>query len=234
MNRNKNKLIEKFGEKKTEKIFQYMEGILEKNKYINLTSVNDRDEFIVKHILDSLSVVDLDEFTKAKKIIDVGTGGGFPGIPLAIAFPEKQFVLLDSLRKRLRVIDELTEYCGICNVNTIHMRAEDAGRSDEYREKFDLCVSRAVAPLILLSEYCIPLVKKGGFFISYKGEKAEKEIEDAHKMIITLGGNINRVEEHILDEDNASGHKLIIIEKEKKTPSLYPRSAAVIKKSLRK
>ena len=134
------------------KFEEYMKGILEKNKYVNLTAITDRDEFIRKHYIDSLLCADSDEFINSQSVIDVGTGGGFPGIPLAIAFPEKDFILIDSLNKRIKIINELCEYIGITNVKAIHGRAEELARKKEYREHFDVCVSRAVANMSTLAE----------------------------------------------------------------------------------
>ena len=142
---------------------KYMDGILEWNKNINLTAITEKDEFVLKHYVDSVLGVNLPEYDTAKKIIDVGTGGGFPGIPLAIVSPDKNFVLADSLNKRLKVINTLTDECGILNVETVHGRAEELARKKDMREKFDLCVSRAVANMSVLLEYCLPFIKTGGY-----------------------------------------------------------------------
>ena len=151
-----------------EKLMGYMHGIISWNEKVNLTNLTEEDEFIEKHYIDSLLLWNSESFKKADKIIDVGTGGGFPGVPLAILYPEKEFVLLDSLKKRLNIIDSLTDELGINNVITFHGRAEDAAKKKDMREAFDLCVSRAVANLTSLSELCIPFVKVGGYFVAYK------------------------------------------------------------------
>ena len=157
-----------FSPDKEDKLSGYMDEILELNQHINLTAITDRDEFIRKHYIDSLLCVSYDEFKNAKNIIDVGTGGGFPGVPLAVAFPEKNFVLIDSLNKRIKIINELCEKLGIMNVRAVHGRAEELARKKDMRDSFDLCVSRAVANMSTLTEYCLPFVKKGGCFIAYK------------------------------------------------------------------
>ena len=208
---------------------EYMLGILEYNKSINLTAVKDPHEFIYKHYVDSLTILMEDRIlsflTETSDIIDVGTGGGFPGVPLAILMPDKKFTLLDSLNKRLKIIDELCEAAGINNVRTLHLRAEDAGRDLKEREKYDLCVSRAVSNLAVLSEYTLPLVKPGGHFIAYKGNDIKEELEGGRKAVEVLGGRIESIAETRTEE------KLVIIKKERKTPPKYPRKAGDPKKS---
>ena len=201
---------------------KYMDGILEWNKNINLTAITEKDEFVLKHYVDSVLGVNLPEYDTAKKIIDVGTGGGFPGIPLAIVSPDKNFVLADSLNKRLKVINTLTDECGILNVETVHGRAEELARKKDMREKFDLCVSRAVANMSVLLEYCLPFIKTGGYLLAYKGPDAEKEIEAASKALKVLGGKVNRIEKVSLDGYN---HNIVVIEKIKSTDKKYPRKA---------
>ncbi|MCQ2548318.1 MAG: 16S rRNA (guanine(527)-N(7))-methyltransferase RsmG [Clostridia bacterium] len=208
------------------KLEKYMDRILELNNSINLTAIKDREEFVEKHYLDSLSIVISKEFQDAKKLIDVGTGAGFPGIPLAIVFPDKKFILMDSLQKRLKIIDTLCEELGIANVQTLHGRAEDIGQNPQYRESFDICLSRAVARLTVLSEYCIPLVKQEGYFISYKGAESEEEIGDARNSIGILGGKLINVIDANPGE-NTKDHNLILIKKIKNTPSNYPRKAGL-------
>ena len=160
----------------------------------------------------------------ADKILDMGTGAGFPGVPLAILSPEKEFVLVDSLKKRLKIIDELCCRIGIKNVTTLHARAEDLARRDEHREKYDLCLSRAVANLSTLSEYCLPFVRQGGFMIAYKGAEAETEVKNAENAVKQLGGKFRRTVPSAFSGE-AEEHKLVIIEKTGKTPSKYPRKA---------
>lgn len=205
-----------------DKFKKYMELILEWNEKINLTAITEKDEFIKKHYIDSVLCHNFSELRKSEKVIDVGTGGGFPGIPLALLFPEKQFVLMDSLNKRLKVIDDLTAKLDILNVTTVHGRAEDMGRSKEHREKYDICVSRAVANLATLSEYCLPFIKKGGNFLAYKGSKAEEEIKESSKAIFLLGGKIVREERMTLSGFDLD-HNIIVINKVKNISAKYPR-----------
>lgn len=213
-----------FSPDKEDKLTGYMDEILELNQHINLTAITDRDEFIRKHYIDSLLCVGYDEFRNAKTIIDVGTGGGFPGVPLAVAFPEKKFVLIDSLNKRIKIINELCEKLGIRNVTAVHGRAEELARRKDMRDSFDLCVSRAVANMSTLSEYCLPFVKKGGSFIAYKGPECADEVRAASRAIKLLGGKLTHEESPIFEGSNFE-HKLIFIKKEKNTESKYPRKA---------
>ena len=201
---------------KSRKFEGYMESVLEKNKHINLTAITDRDEFIRKHYVDSLLCASSAEFRNANSVIDVGTGGGFPGIPLAIAFPEKEFVLIDSLNKRIRIINELCENYGIDNVTALHGRAEELGRNSNFRESFDICVSRAVANMSTLSEYCLPFVKIGGTFIAYKGPECSEELNNASNAIRMLGGEVMRIENPQFDELPFE-HTLIYINKAEST-----------------
>ena len=180
-NKDVQKIIEglsaKYGEEKAAKLLSYLDLVLDRNEHINLTAVRDRDEAIVKHVLDSLVVCDLPEYMEAKTVIDVGTGAGFPGALLAIISPEKEFTLLDSTLKRLRVIDEFASMLGISNLKTVHARAEEINRKPGYKESYDLCVSRAVANLDTLSKWCLPFVRKGGNFVAYKGENISKNLK---------------------------------------------------------
>lgn len=224
-------LEEKYGEERTSMLVEYMDMILEKNQHINLTAVRDRDEALQKHIADSLSCDFMEEYEAAENVIDIGTGAGFPGVPLAIVSPDKKFTLVDSLNKRLRIIDELTGELGIKNVTTVHGRAEDVGNSKEHREQYDICVSRAVASLDVLCEWCLPLVKKGGYFIAYKGENVSRETEDAANAIRLLGGKITEIRKVQTEEESISGHVLVIIKKVKNTPSKYPRQAGQARKN---
>lgn len=224
-------LYEKYGEDKKDKLVSYMDMILKKNEHINLTAVRDRDEALQKHIADSLSCDLMEEYQKASSVIDIGTGAGFPGVPLAITSPHKDFVLVDSLNKRLKIIDELADEIGISNIKTVHGRAEDVGRSDEYREGFDICVSRAVASLDVLSEWCLPLVKVGGYFISYKGENVSRETEEASNAIKLLGGELEEIRQVEGGDESISGHVLVLIKKVRRTPKKYPRQAGQARKN---
>ena len=187
--------------------------VLERNDHINLTAVRDRDEAIEKHILDSLTICNLPEYKTAENVLDVGTGAGFPGALLAIESPDKSFTLLDSTLKRLKVIDEFADTLGIDNITTLHARAEEIYRKPEYSESYDLCVSRAVANLNTLAGWCMPFVRKGGSFISYKGENWEEELEAAAATIRKLGGRVDRVVTPEGVPESISGHVLIVIKK---------------------
>lgn len=208
-----NKLKEKYGEEKASALLSYLDLVLERNEHINLTAVRDRDEALVKHVLDSLSVTDLPEYKEAKKIIDVGTGAGFPGALLTIVSPEKEFVLLDSTLKRLRVIDEFADTLNISNLTTVHARAEEIAKKPGFSEAFDVCVSRAVANLEKLSGWCLPFVRKGGAFIAYKGENYEEELAQAAKALKRNKAVLNRVESYKDVPEEISGHVLMIIDK---------------------
>lgn len=221
----------RYGEENTEKLLAYLDAVLEKNQHINLTAVRDRDEAVQKHLADSLSCTELDEYKNANTVLDMGTGGGFPGVPLAAVSPEKEFTLVDSLQKRLKVIDELTAKVGIGNVRTVHARAEDIGRDKGSRENYDLVVSRAVASLDVLAEWCLPLVKLGGYMIAYKGENVSRETEEGSKAVGLLGGKIVKTIELEQTAEEISGHVLLVIKKVKHTPGKYPRAAGQAKKN---
>lgn len=213
-----------YNEKTIEQFERYMNGILEWNQKVNLTSISDPESFIEKHYIDSLLCVSSKEFQNAERIIDVGTGGGFPGIPLALAAPDKEFLLMDSLNKRIKIINELCRELGITNVTALHARAEELARNKNHREKYHLCVSRAVANIATLSEYCLPFVKPGGTFLAYKGPDTEEELKAGKAAIKILGGKIVREEKAKLDHFTLN-HKIIFIHKINKTPSKFPRKA---------
>lgn len=200
----------------------YYELLIETNKVMNLTAITEFDEVIEKHFLDSLSLFRVYHLNENVKILDMGTGAGFPGIPLKIAFPEIDLVLADSLNKRIKFLQDVIDHLGLKKVEALHARAEEMGRNKQYREQFDLCVSRAVANLSSLSEYCIPFVKEGGKFISYKSGEIDEETNQAQKAISILGGRIEEIYKFDLYEQRRS---FVIIKKEKKTPKAYPRKA---------
>jgi len=208
------------------KFQKYMELVLAWNEKVNLTAVTERDEFIKKHFIDSILCADFDELKNANTIIDVGTGAGFPGVPLALIFPEKQFLLIDSLNKRMKILEEMLSEIEVSNVSVLHTRAEDLAHKKEYRETFDICVSRAVANLAVLSEYCLPFINLGGFFISYKGPSALEELAQADKAIKLLGGEVKDIVKKEL-EDFDLDHNMVIIKKERHTPNKYPRKAGI-------
>ena len=212
----------KLTDRQIEQFQKYRSGVLEWNEKVNLTAITDPEEFEIKHFQDSIAAAGDPVMQRAKTVIDVGTGGGFPGIPLAILFPEKKFTLMDSLGKRIKIIDQLAKEIGISNVELVHARAEDLAKKKEYREQFDVCVSRAVANLSTLSEYCIPFVKVGGYFVPYKTAAAQEEIVQGKKAMFILGGHLERVTELGSEE---SGHTILWIQKVKPTPAKYPRKA---------
>lgn len=209
-------------EKQIEQFLKYYEILVETNKVMNLTAITEFDEVIEKHFLDSLSLVRVFDLNRNVKILDLGTGAGFPGIPLKITFPEIDIVLADSLNKRVKFLNEVVETLQLKQVETVHGRAEELAKNMKYREQFDLCTSRAVANLSSLSEYCIPFVKEGGRFISYKSGEIEEEVDQAKRAIHVLGGKLDQVYKFDLHEQKRS---FVIIEKVKKTPAVYPRKA---------
>ena len=203
---------------------KYYDMVVEKNKVMNLTAITVYDEFVLKHFVDSLSIVKTGIDINGKKIIDVGTGAGFPGIPLKIVYPDTDIVLMDSLNKRLVFLNEVIEALGLKQIRTVHGRAEELGINPSFREQFDLCVSRAVARLCTLSEYCIPFVKKGGYFISYKSGNIDEELSEAKKAIHVLGGESKeKVMFNLAGEE--IGRSFVIINKVDSTPKKYPRQA---------
>jgi len=209
-----------------EQFLQYYEMLAEWNEVMNLTAITEYDDVMKKHFVDSVSLIKAYDVSKESTVIDVGTGAGFPGLALKIAFPELKITLLDSLNKRIQFLNEVIEQLGLSGVETVHGRAEDFAKPGKLRESFDLCVSRAVANLSTLSEYCLPFVKVGGQFISYKSEKVTEEAAAAGNAIKLLGGSINgQIEFKLPDSDIY--RNLFIIDKVQETPKKFPRKAGL-------
>lgn len=201
----------------------YYELLIQWNKVMNLTAITEFSEVLQKHFIDSLSIVKA-LIPSKEKILDIGTGAGFPGIPIKITFPDTEVVLLDSLNKRVNFLDEVIKTLGLKKIKTLHGRAEDFGKKQEYREQFDLCVSRAVAKLASLSEYCLPYVKMGGYFIPYKSGKIEEELSLAKNAIKELGAEEKNVYVFTLPGTDLE-RTLVVLQKKGQTPRKYPRSA---------
>ena len=213
-------------DKQLQQFMTYYEMLIEKNKEMNLTAITDFDEVVEKHFVDSDSLIQVVDLHQPLKVIDLGTGAGFPGIPLKIVFPELNVVLADSLNKRLVFLNEVIDALGLTEIYTVHGRAEDLARMPEYREQFDLCVSRAVANLSTLSEYCIPYVKVGGAFIPYKSGEIEDELKQAKKAVKILGGNVRDVVKFQLPGTEI-GRSFVEIDKLEMTKNKYPRKAGL-------
>lgn len=204
----------------------YYEMLVERNQFVNLTAITEYDDVMKKHFVDSISLIQAYDVTKHVSVIDVGTGAGFPGLALKIAYPNMKVTLLDSLNKRIQFLNDVIAALDLKDIETIHGRAEDFAKPGMLREKFDLCVSRAVANLSTLSEYCLPFVKKNGCFISYKSEKISEEIAEAEKAITILGGKVEKQVEFMLPDSDIY-RNLLVIGKVKPTPEKYPRKAGL-------
>ena len=206
---------------KNNKLEKYRELLLEWNSFMNLTAITEEDEVNIKHFLDSLTIFKTGELDGKKSVIDVGTGAGFPGIPMAIQNPDLEVTLLDSLNKRIKFLNKVVEETELKNVTTYHGRAEEFARKKEFRDAFDVSVSRAVANMSTLAEYTMPYVKPGGVMIAMKGSEYKEELKEAENAIKILGGGIKEVKEITLPDGIL--HSLIVIEKVKPTPKKYPR-----------
>ncbi|WP_461207546.1 16S rRNA (guanine(527)-N(7))-methyltransferase RsmG [Clostridium sp. DL1XJH146] len=211
-----------FNEDKFIKFLKYMELIKEWNEKVNITSITEDEEIIKKHFIDSFKIYSFTPVKACTKVLDVGTGGGFPGIPMKIMNPKIEITLLDSLRKRIDVLKDITDKLEIEQIELIHGRAEEFIKKEKRRSYYDLVTSRAVANLRMLSELCLPYVKKGGYFISFKGPSAEEEYNDSKKAIRILGGELIEIRDSNI-ENSQLDHKLVIIKKIKETPIQYPR-----------
>ena len=211
-----------------EQFLQYYEMLVEKNKVMNLTGITEYEEVIQKHFLDSLSLIRVipDIASQKLTVIDLGTGAGFPGIPLKIAFPELEITLMDSLNKRILFLQEVIDALGQKKVSAVHGRAEEMSSNATHRQQYDLCVSRAVSNLAVLTEYCLPFVKKGGLFVSYKSADSDAEIQEGKKAISILGGKLTSVDKFQLPDSDLR-RALVCIKKVKDTPKKYPRKAGL-------
>lgn len=205
--------------------FQIYTSLLQEwNEKINLTSITETQEIYLKHFLDSLMIAKYHDFNGIQKICDIGSGAGFPSLPLKIIYPELHVTIVDSLKKRIDFLNLLVEALGLDHVTLIHGRAEDIGQDDRYRASFDLVTARAVARLNVLSEYCLPLVKKSGRFLAMKGSQGEEELTEAMPAIEKLGGQLLDLKSFELPEDEGE-RTIILIEKIKNTPAKFPRQA---------
>ncbi|MGL5260584.1 MAG: 16S rRNA (guanine(527)-N(7))-methyltransferase RsmG [Lachnospiraceae bacterium] len=217
-------------DEQVEQFYLFYQLLIDKNKVMNLTAITEFEEVVMKHFVDSISLIKAIDLNGEFRILDLGTGAGFPGIPLKIMFPNLKLTLLDSLNKRIIFLNEVIELLKLHDIEAIHGRAEDLASPKILREKFDLCVSRAVANLSVLSEYCIPFVKIGGKFISYKSEKIVEELEESKRAVFLLGGKFNKQIDFYLPDTDIY-RNFIIIDKVSKTAKQYPRKAGTASKN---
>ena len=209
--------------RQAEQLIAYYEELIETNKVMNLTRITDFRDAVEKHFIDSLMITRDVDLNKIHRVLDSGSGAGFPGLPLKILYPHLDVLMIDSVGKKMNFVSGVIQKLGLAGVEARHARAEELARDKKYRESFDLCVSRAVANLSTLSEYCLPLVKQGGRFIAYKSEKAEEELRGAEGAIRKLGGEVKDICSFRLP--NSDERRLVLVEKTKATPKKYPRKA---------
>ena len=220
-----------FDENKKQQLLSYYELLIEKNKVMNLTALTEFQDVLYRHFLDSLYICKAISMKEIQTLIDVGTGAGFPGLPIKIVYPHIQVTLLDSLNKRVHFLNEVIEKLGLTGIQAIHSRAEEAGRNKTYREQYDVCTSRAVSRLCTLSEYCLPFVRKNGSFVSWKSASCDEEVMEAKKAIQLLGGEIREKVTYQFTENDEEYHRiLIVIQKTKNTSAKYPRKAGLAQK----
>lgn len=216
-----------FDEEKYDKFIKYKDILKSWNKKINLTTIVEDEDIIKKHFIDCIKIFKFSPLRDISNVIDIGTGAGFPGIPMKIVNPQINVVLLDSLNKRINFLNQVISDIQLNNIKCIHGRAEDFSKDIKYREKFDAAVSRAVANLSVLSEFCIPYIKLGGYFVAMKGPSVDDEIKESKKAISILGGKIENI---VKIENDDLNHNLVVIKKVKKTPNIYPRRAGIVSK----
>lgn len=205
---------------------RYYEMLIDTNKVMNLTAITEYSEVVIKHFADSAAIGCITDMNGNIDLIDVGNGAGFPGIVLKIVYPQLSVVLLDSLNKRVNFLKNVITELGLTGISAIHGRAEDIARNKDYREKFDLCVSRAVANMSSLSEYCLPFVKVGGRFIPYKADGCDEEVKTASKAVNILGGKIRKIESYVIPDTDIC-RKFVVIDKLRNTSAKYPRKAGL-------